>query len=182
MKQKTPQQTSPRRRLVGPATLVALLLGVAILIVGRMSSAPAHQNGVIFQADAQGRMQRVASAAVPPSPRRKLWKPEVKQLMEEGPTLSLTPEQTANLTRLNALWGAEKTDLEGQLNRAVTQAKPQEKGSVEQVTANLGDYSRLSRRYDERRAAYWSQALATLSEPQYKEWNRIALQEGRVSQ
>ena len=182
MKRKIPTNTSRRPRLIGPATLLALLLGVAILIVGRMSNAPAQHAGVVFEADAQGHMQRIASASALPSPKPKLWKPEVNQLVEKSVALRLTPEQTANLNHIDARWMAEKVDLEGQLSRAVTQAKPQVKGSVEQMTANLGDYSRLSRRYEERRAAFWSQVLATLSEPQYQEWNRIAPQEGRVSQ
>jgi hypothetical protein len=44
--------------------------------------------------------------------------------------------------------------------------------SAAQVVSSLGDYSTLSQQYDQRRAAYWTQAVAVLTNTQRQRFNR----------
>lgn len=164
-------------------TIIALVAAVGIVASGRLSDRPtadAIAGRIVYEADALGRMRQVESPAVAPIAPPKLWKPEVGLLLQHASELRLNSRQKQKLDALNTAWQQEKTALEEAMRRAVSEADGKRKeaeayhsASARQITESLGDYSRLSHQYNDRRASYWSQALATLKPEQRVVLERI---------
>jgi hypothetical protein len=175
---KQTNQTSAKRRwfLLGPGTILALVVGVAIVATNRLANRPpADPNAgrIVYEADAQGRMRRVTTPSTVRRPLPRPWKPEVSLLLERASVLKLDAGQIKELTALNSAWLREKAALLHEIERAASGARPQGSASASQITAGLGDYSRLSQQYNERRANYWRRAVAKLTGEQVQTFDRL---------
>jgi hypothetical protein len=159
----------PRRVWFGPGTILALLVGGAALVM-RFAGANAPA-GVTAgkQLDSAG----FTSASAIPSPARPLWKPETGLLLARDNDLNLTGVQKASIARLDRQWNADKAALQASLRDVSADTSALLDGthsvhgaSLHTIQSGLGDYSRMSREYDSRRAGYWFRAVALLSSKQ----------------
>ncbi len=95
-----------------------------------------------------------------PGPVRPLWKPEPGLLLTQA-GLSLTAVQIEKIRAIDSAWQRERD----QLGRAMDGFSPS-RGRVDQVQAQLGDYSKLSRNYDAARTLHWEAAIRVLDSNQ----------------
>jgi hypothetical protein len=165
--------------LFGPGTVGAALIALAIITTGVLNRQPAqglNAGRVAFEADGQGRMRRVEKVLAntgEPGPVAPLWKPEVSLLNENAYALNLSTAQQQKLTPLDESWRREKALLLAGMDQASAQTT-QAAGTAQSlrgvplsvIKQSLGDYSSLSRQYDERRRDYWAQATTPLSPAQ----------------
>ena len=177
---KSQPPTKPRRRLLGPGTVVALIVALGIWVFGRTGDRPVVDPGIgqtRYEADnPEGARVRMRASAAPGTPSVKpppLWKPEVGLIMQYGSKLQLNGHQKQRIEALHSAWTLEKAGLEEAMRSAVSAAGGTQKvaqryhsASASQITGSLGDYSRLSHQYNEQRAAYWQQALSALTAEQ----------------
>jgi hypothetical protein len=164
----------------GPGTIVALMIGAAVL--GWQISRPSDPNlgRIIYESDASGHLHRVAAPSVQASPRTPpLWKPEISLLLERGQELHLTATQRTEIQKLDTVWSREKADWRQRLSVATGDADtllqrsvPERSTSLTVVRSSLEDYSRLSEEYDRRRSEYWTQAVGLLTANQRQQFDR----------
>lgn len=182
---KSERISTPKRpSLLGPGTVLALVAAIGIVAYGWLSDrpTPAPNAGLtMYESDAGGKMRRGDAPSIAPSTPPKLRKPEVGWLLQHTSELRLDKRQKQKIETLNTIWQQEKTALEEAMRRAVSEADGKRKeaevyhsASASQITDSLGDYSRLSHQYNDRRASYWSQALATLTPEQNSTLERMA--------
>ncbi|MCW3096435.1 MAG: hypothetical protein JWL77_2053 [Chthonomonadaceae bacterium] len=167
---------------LGPGTIVALMVGAAVL--GWQISRPPDPNmgRILYESDASGHLHRVAAPSVQAAPQSVLllWKPEVSLLLERGPELHLTATQRIELQKLDAVWSREKADRQQRLRVATGDADtllqrsvPDRSTSLTVVRSSLEDYSRLSEEYVRRRSEYWTQAIGLLTAKPRQQFDRI---------
>ena len=171
--------TQPLRRKlgrVGPGTILAIL-GAAVLFISGKMSEPRARAGVsgrmVYEADANGKMQPVESPSaaainIPP-----LWKPEPEWALQRGAELNLTAAQKDQIERLRAEWAAEKQTFSqamngsaAELERTVSPSAGHRGASMSFLKSGLADYSTLSRQYDARRTIFWQRTVDLLSKAQ----------------
>jgi hypothetical protein len=161
--------TRTRRLWFGPGTVLALLIGGAALLL-RFADRPAQAGP-----RAAGRLESAGftSTSAIPSPTTPLWKPEAGLLLKRGRELGLTERQKTEIARLDRQWRADKAaldaslrDLSADTSALLERTNAAHGAPLRSIQSGLGDYSRLSREYDARRAAAWFQAVALLSKPQ----------------
>jgi hypothetical protein len=158
-----------RRAWLGPGTILALLIGGAALVMRYPgANAPAGAK-LTKQLDSAG----FASASAIPSPTQPLWKPEAGLLLERGQDLRLTDRQRTRIEQIDRQWRADKAALETSMrdmssgtSSVLERTDATHGASLHAIQSGLGDYSRMSREYDARRASCWYQALALLSNAQ----------------
>lgn len=133
-----------KTRLLGPGTIVAVAAAVVIVIVGFTGShgnlAPVHGNV--------------------PAPARPLWKPEPAAILTNA-KLALRPDQRSGIETISKAWLKEKSELV----QAMSAYQPRQ-AQIEQLKADLADYSALSRQFDKERHQAWSRAVAVLDADQ----------------
>ena len=164
----------PRPR-VGPGILLAAAVG-AILLYGQVTrpqSSAALSGQIVYEADAQGHLRRVAAPSTPAAQIPTLWKPEVGRLLEHDSQLNLRSEQRAKLKALNTQWQRGKAEFEQQIQHSLEDARaalkrttPEHTASPATVAGSLSDYSALSAQYDQQRMAYWAKAVGFLTPAQ----------------
>lgn len=161
---QTTIETIHKRRLLGPATILALLLVIGIAATGKLARTPApnpNLGRIAFEADRHGRLQRVNapghSAASP------LWKPTPDLILARAGELKLTADQLRRLTKIDNDWKQDKKLLEAEMARVANGAKPVKSGASDQLMRDLRGYSELSRQYDARRTDCWNRALSQLT-------------------
>ncbi len=178
-----------RRRLLGPGTVVALIVAVGIWVFGLNGDRPAvdaNLGQTRYSADhlesARGSMHASAVPGAPIAKPPPLWKPEVDLILQHGSQLQLSDRQKQRIEALHSSWTLEKTSLEEAMRSAVSSAGGTQKvaqryhsASASQITGSLGDYSRLSQQYNEQRAACWLQALAALTTEQKTVLERLTV-------
>jgi hypothetical protein len=143
---------------------------------------PASGGRIVYEADAQGRLQKVDRPGGPPAQgAAPLWKPTPEFLLEHSAALKLSRSQAAGIQKLAADWNREKIALESRIEVAahgfgeeVSAFGADRRLSTGMITTGLGEYSLLSRHYSERRQATWQQALALLEPAQSKLLPRLA--------
>jgi len=175
-KRKPDTKSTPHRRaLPGPGTYLALAVVIVIVISGRLgdrSAAQPNAGRVVYEADALGRMRRVDAPTIAPKMPGGLWKPQVALVLRHAAELRLDGRQKRQIDVLDAAWQQEKAALEAALSSAAAAdadkqtARVQHMASISQISADLEGYSQVSHRYNERRAYYWSEALAVLTPAQ----------------
>ena len=159
----------PRRIWFGPGTILALLVGGAALVMRYAGANPPAGVNITKQLDSAG----FASASAIPSPTQPLWKPEATLLLERGQALRLTDRQKAHIAQIDRQWRADKAALETSMRDVssgtsvlLDRTDAGHGASLHAIQSGLGDYSRMSREYDARRAARWYHALALLTNAQ----------------
>lgn len=180
MKTYHPPDTRRRWFPIGPGLIFALIIA-ALGAVGLCTRhAPPNAGNIVWEADAQGRLRRVNAPTNEPIPVPRLWKPEVGVLLAHGSELRLDARQSVALNKLNENWLREKAMLEQEIkqvtsdtHRIFERSSAEHGVSVTQVAHSLGDYSAFSQRYNQRRAVYWTQAVAILSGGQRQRLNKI---------
>lgn len=173
---------------VGPVTLLAVVMAAAILYgqVMRPQPSVAGAGQIVYEADTQGHLRRVATPTISPNMVLPLRKPEVSLLLDHDSELNLRPEQHKQVQELNMGWLREKAGLEQQINRAagdagtlLKQATPEHGAAPAMVVSSLRDYSVLSAEYDQRRAAYWAKATELLTPAQRHQLNNMRQSAGK---
>ncbi len=189
---KKDTQTGRWRRwfLLGPGSIIALIVGVGIAVAGRLADKPGpdpNAGHIVFEAGKDGRLQRVDSPSVPRIPIRRLWKPGPDLLIEHGSALKLSNVQRSQIGKLNAQWRTEKTALELDLCTAAQNASARvqadetgDAASQSQIVSGLAAYSQLSRSYEESRVDFWRRAAALLSAEQRNKLQQLAETYGRT--
>lgn len=166
-----------------PFTLVALAMGGAIVYTQFNAPADNTPGRMIYEADGQGRVRRVAEpsartvvkTALPP-----LWKPEISFLLAHARKLHLTKGQHKMLRELDTAWEQENVSWQQQMRSAtgdadaLLQQADKNKGvSLSLIANSLSDYSRLSEGYDRSRASYWQHAISVLTADQRRQLDTL---------
>ena len=178
-----------RARLrIGPGTLLAVVVAAAILYgqVMRPQPTAAGTGQIVYEADAQGHLRRVATPTMSSDKLPPLWKPEVSLLLNQDGEINLRPEQRKQVNTLKMEWLREKSALEQQIERAATdadtllkQATPKHGAAPAMVASSLRDYSALSAEYDQRRADYWVKATGLLTPAQFHQLDNMRQSAGK---
>ncbi len=177
-----------QRLRIGPGTLLAVVVAAAILYgqVMRPQPTAAGTSQIVYEADAQGHLRRVAAPTMSPTTVPPLWKPEISFLLDHDGELNLRLDQRKQMNTLNMAWLREKSALEQQINRAATdadtllkQATPEHGAAPAMVASSLSDYSALSAEYDQRRAAYWAKAAGLLTPTQLHQLDNVRPSAGK---
>lgn len=180
------ERTLEKRRgwRIEPRTAIALIVGFAVVYSQVTRPSDMNAGRIVYEADTNGQMQRVATPSVSKQALPPLWKPEVHLLVEHQGELNLTAEQWKILQQLDVEWTREKTHWQRQLGLATTETDtllkhttPERSASLSMVSNNLKDYSRLSQEYNQRRAAYWGQASGLLTNSQRGQLDSLRLLE-----
>ncbi|MCW3054035.1 MAG: hypothetical protein JWN14_3205 [Chthonomonadales bacterium] len=173
---------------IGPGTVVALMVGAAVLGWQISWHQDSDRGRIVYEADASGHLHQVAAPSVQTTPRipPPLWKPEVPLLLERGQKLHLSAVQRTDLQKIEAMWSREKADWQQRMKEAtedadaLLQRSGAERGnSFTIVRSSLENYSRLSEEYDQRRAEYWIQAVGLLTNNQRQQLDRVRLSANR---
>jgi hypothetical protein len=164
------------KRFLGPGTVLALVVAIALLASGKLAPRPPADPAagrIVYEADAAGHMRRVASPTIS---RSGPFKPEPSLLLNRSARLGLTAPQREAIRRLDLAWQRENCDIGRQLAAASSAAREQvgaaHGASASRVAISLREYSALSRTYDERRGHYWRLAWSQLSERQQRLFSR----------
>ncbi|MEP6756279.1 MAG: hypothetical protein ABJA67_12315 [Chthonomonadales bacterium] len=190
MKTTTNSNRPRRRRLLGPGTILALILAAGIAITGRFANRPqvAPEAGrIVFEADEKGHMRRAGSPSASKTSMPILWKPEPGLLLEHSDKLHINPDQRTKIQSLNNKWLTAKAELEVEIGRTQLSAgdrvKTVDSGrnvTPAEITTNLQDYSQLSRHYNQLRADFWNKSVAVLSTAQQNQIADIQTTTGRT--
>lgn len=183
------RQHAPRQWFsFGPGTLIALLAALMLILSGQLTKKPPpdpNAGRIVYEADESGKLRRVEAPSGTARAFSIPWKPEASFLLEHASALKLDEGQRKQLKELQVRWFREKAALQqaiqgalseagARLQRAKQASHTTQGVSPTQIVSSLQDYSALSRRYDERRAHYWAQATALLTEAQRQQLEKIA--------
>jgi hypothetical protein len=95
-----------------------------------------------------------------PAPTKPLFKPQPIDLINRK-DLHLSNAQVEQITKFNNEWRT----VQRRVMNALNEFEPK-KGTKEQVAAQMQEYSKLSREYDEAREKAWKSSLAVLDSSQ----------------
>ena len=159
-------EKSARPRLIGRGT-IAMFAGILAFGAYNLITRPKTPQNAYFEADRTGRLVRLDR----PSPERanppKLWKTEPRLLLSERGILELSPAQVSRISNIVTSWDAAKTGIEERIQATTSTLSRSETLNLSgNGLATLGGYSELSREFDRRRSAAWSEAIEVLNERQ----------------
>ena len=162
---KSKQITHKGRRRPGT---VAMMVGIAVFGAYAFMNKPSAPDRTYFEADANGKLQRVERPSLPTASPPKLWKPEPQDLLASTDKLRLREDQRHRLESITSAWKAKKAALEKRIaSEAAFLAKPASgRASLSAIQGELGGYSELSRQFGLERELAWSEALSVLDEDQ----------------
>lgn len=154
-------QPSGRRAFFGPGT-IAMVVGLIAFGAYRLLTQPVPVQRSTFEADAQGRLQRVdrpATASNSPV----LHKPEPADLLGRA-GLGLNAAQRVRIEAISRNWAEHEQDLKARMVRATAflRASGQDRRSLAVLQSDMGGYAELSREYATRRERAWQEAMNVL--------------------
>lgn len=177
-KVKVDRSRRPRPRFT--FTLVAMVIAAVLLILDRYNHPGTSlvANDYKSQQTAPG-SSKIGGASSPGGNGllHRLWKPQPDDLLPHATALGLSPTQQAGIRRIGSNWQRRKavfeSEMQGQSPPADTRVT-----SVESIRSGLGEYSRLSREYDEARRQAWQESMALLSKRQQQQAEGLLKPEG----
>lgn len=154
----------PRRpRLLGPATILAIVAAVVLVGAGRLPAAPSSApSGGAPPRTADELRREIAARPVSAAPPA-LRKPEPGLLLARADALGLSPGARKAVAAAAARWRGERAAIETEIGATADTMTASPRRTEAGLRSGLGAYSALSRRYDEARAAAWASALGALT-------------------
>jgi hypothetical protein len=147
-----------------------MMVGIAVFGAYAFMNKPSAPDRTYFEADENGKLQRVERPSPPAVAPPKLWKPEPQHLLASGVKLRLREDQRQRIRAISSAWKAKKASIEGRLAAETSfLAKPATaRASLSAIQGELSGYSELSREFGIERELAWSAAMNVLDKEQQR--------------
>lgn len=156
---------SLRKALLRPGTL-AILVGIATFTAYNYINPPAEPASFKFEMDPAGAVRRGNRAIRVDAGQPPLWKPEPALLLQNSDRLGLSVVQRRAVELTSSAWETKRALILAAIREATGEVSTGKTTSVDNLQADLANYSGLSREFDRERRAAWERALGLLDQRQ----------------